>query len=339
MLDTLMSTIPYIGSGLTLAAFVFGVSAWVYKSKIEEREKLIRAAKQDDRAKLVQDALEFFHIETKYLTKEQKYNLAIEQIKNKAQRFKIGLIFASFVCLLGFIITLFSIISSNKSNENNNREIDLTKFTVADTREGNPESLNRQSPPSLNLAKATQALTISEFRVGGDTIITKSTEWSNGYFNVAAQAVDQRSNFSIEYINDVKPHYYMTVNMGGDENIGTLELQGLGPDNEKIHFIINNQTAEYFLWAGEKNQRPWTTLPVEKADKVNKLGMYQDGRYVVVFLNDKRIASFDTLQAQRTGKVGIAFKRQRYNAAGFPLTASDKNAMAFFYSFSIYEFK
>lgn len=334
MLESIMSALPYVSSGLTLAAFVVGVVAWIYKSKIEEREKLIRSAKQDDRAKLVQDALEFFHIETGDLTKEQKYNLAIEQIKNKAQRFSSSLIFAALVCSFGLVLSLYAIFVSSKKEE-----IDPTKFIVADTREGNPETLNRQSPPDLNLAKVTHAQTISEFRVSGDAAISKATDWAPGYFAFAAKSVDKRSNFSVEYINDVKPHYFMSVNMGGDENIGTLELQGLGPDNEKIHFIIDNHQDKYFLWAGEKNQRPWNVLPVEKTGSSNTLGMYQDGRYVVVFFNNRRVASFDTLKAQRTGKVGMAFKRQRYDAPGFPLTGDGKDAIAFFNSFSIYEFK
>jgi len=101
--------IQYVSSGFTLAAFVVAVIAWVSKSKSEERAKLIDLAKEDERAKLVQDALEFFHVETAGLTKAQQYQLAREQIRARAQRFKIVAVVVCIIALLGTVVAAYAI--------------------------------------------------------------------------------------------------------------------------------------------------------------------------------------------------------------------------------------
>ena len=55
--------IQYVTTGLTLVAFLVTVIAWAFKSKSEERERLIKAASEDKRADLVRSALEFFEVE------------------------------------------------------------------------------------------------------------------------------------------------------------------------------------------------------------------------------------------------------------------------------------
>lgn len=329
MSTTLSSLVPYISSGLGLAAFIITAAVWIYKHNVEERGNLIKTARPEDRAQLVQDALEFLHIETADLTKEQKYHIALEQIKNRSNRFRLGLIFATIVAILASTISLAAILSEIKGD---------AKIVISEMREGNPESQNRQAPPNLNNAKKIYATSVDQFRVSGHASIKPATKLAPGYFDVIAKSIDNRDNIGIEYINDVNPHYFLSVNLGGDADIGTLEIQGLGPDNEKIHFIVDNRRDYYFLWAGESNQQSWKILPVEKGGDINNFGIYQDGRYAVLFLNGKRVASFDTLKAQRAGKVGIAFKRQRKQQDGFPLTNEHRDAKAYFSNFTIYEF-
>lgn len=93
--------IQYITTGLTLVAFLVTVIAWTFKSKSEERERLIKAASEDKRADLVRSALEFFDVDTAGLTKEQKYEIALAQIHARAQRFRTT---AIVVCVLAVIL-------------------------------------------------------------------------------------------------------------------------------------------------------------------------------------------------------------------------------------------
>ncbi|MCP4108066.1 MAG: hypothetical protein GY749_21390 [Desulfobacteraceae bacterium] len=97
--------IAYVSSGVTLAAFLAAAATWILKAKSDEKVKLIDSASDENKAKLVQDAMEFFHIDTTGLTKEHRYNIALEQIKERANRFKL---IAILICILALIAAALS---------------------------------------------------------------------------------------------------------------------------------------------------------------------------------------------------------------------------------------
>lgn len=101
--------IAYVSSGFTLAAFVTAVIAWVLKEKSEEKGRLISAADNEVKAKLVRDALEFFHVEIGNLTKEQQFKIALEQIRNRANRFKTIAILIGFLAIVAASLSAYSI--------------------------------------------------------------------------------------------------------------------------------------------------------------------------------------------------------------------------------------
>ena len=107
--------IKYVGSALTLAAFIIAAIAWIIKSKSEERERLIDLAKEDERADLVRDALEFFRVDTAGLTKAQQYQLALEQIRERAERFKIIAIVVCIIALLGTGVAIYALTRGGRS--------------------------------------------------------------------------------------------------------------------------------------------------------------------------------------------------------------------------------
>src|SRR6266496_5531143 len=104
--------IQYVGSGFTLAAFVVAVIAWVVKSRSEARERLIGSARETERAELVRDALEFFRVDTTGLTKAQQYQLALEQIRQRAQRFRIVAMVVCTIAVLGAGVAIYAILRS-----------------------------------------------------------------------------------------------------------------------------------------------------------------------------------------------------------------------------------
>jgi HEAT repeat protein/Tfp pilus assembly protein PilF len=110
--------IKYVGSGLTLAAFIIAAIAWLLKSKSEERERLINLANDDERAGLVRDALEFFSVDTAGLTKAQQYQLALEQIRERAQRFKIVAVVVCIIAVLGAAIAAYALARSSGQQKN-----------------------------------------------------------------------------------------------------------------------------------------------------------------------------------------------------------------------------
>src|SRR5271157_648415 len=93
-------TISYVSSGLTLAAFLAAVAAWKYRSLIVRKESLVLSAPEKERPALVERVLESLHVDTAGLTKQQKYELVLPQIRAKAERWRIG---ASVITLLAFL--------------------------------------------------------------------------------------------------------------------------------------------------------------------------------------------------------------------------------------------
>ncbi len=107
-------SIQYVTSGLTLAAFIAAAIAWVSKSKIEERERLINSADSDKRADLVKSALEFFDVDIAGLTKDDRYKVVIAQIHARSRRNGTVAIVVCFLALLLAGVSVYAISEARK---------------------------------------------------------------------------------------------------------------------------------------------------------------------------------------------------------------------------------
>jgi len=92
--------IGYVSSGLTLAAFLAAAAVTILRRQLVHKEKLITSAPENERASLVESALNSYSIETKNLTKQQRYELLLEQIKQRERRFKI----TAFVIIISAVL-------------------------------------------------------------------------------------------------------------------------------------------------------------------------------------------------------------------------------------------
>ncbi|WP_339934661.1 Shedu anti-phage system protein SduA domain-containing protein [Vreelandella glaciei] len=110
--------IAYVSSGFTLAAFIAAAVAWILNKKSEEKGRLIELADSSTKALLVQDALEFFHVNSDNLNKEQQFNLALEQIKNRASRFKTIAILVGLIAVLATALSAYAISKMDNSSNN-----------------------------------------------------------------------------------------------------------------------------------------------------------------------------------------------------------------------------
>jgi len=117
--------IQYVSSGITLAAFIAAVIAWVIKARIESREKLISLAPGDERAKLVENALEFFHVDTAGLTKAQQHELAMEQIRARSKRFSQALVLLALTMVLAAAVTTIVAVGKIIADGSGNSQIVL----------------------------------------------------------------------------------------------------------------------------------------------------------------------------------------------------------------------
>ncbi len=93
--------IPSVGTPLALAAFVVAVVAGVYRAKLAERRKLIETAPEDKRADLLESAIrDFSTVPVENLTKEQRYQLAVRLIQERASRFRITAVVSVVVAVI-----------------------------------------------------------------------------------------------------------------------------------------------------------------------------------------------------------------------------------------------
>ena len=108
--------IKYVSSGVTLVAFLASLVAWIYKSNVDQRERLIRSASEADRATLIQDALEFFHVDTGNLNKEQRYDIVIRQITERSKRLRNNSFLIFGLSIVAAVVTIIIMMSSTKSS-------------------------------------------------------------------------------------------------------------------------------------------------------------------------------------------------------------------------------
>ena len=96
----LWKEIQYVSGGFTLCAFIIAAIAWAYQHKNQAEIDEIKAASENERAKLIARKLEFFDVDTSRLSREQQYNIAIKQIGSRKERFRL---LATVVVLLAML--------------------------------------------------------------------------------------------------------------------------------------------------------------------------------------------------------------------------------------------
>lgn len=101
--------ISLVSSGATLAAFITAAIAWITNRRLAREERLIATAAEAKRAQLVADALEVFHVDTASLTKQQRYDIAIRQINQRARRFETVAVAVVLLAVIAAIVAVYSL--------------------------------------------------------------------------------------------------------------------------------------------------------------------------------------------------------------------------------------
>lgn len=87
-LRAMWNALAYVTTGISLAGFLAALAVYLSKAALSRTEQLIRTAPERDRGRLVEASLESFHIDTTGLTRDQKFQLALQQISARERRFK-----------------------------------------------------------------------------------------------------------------------------------------------------------------------------------------------------------------------------------------------------------
>jgi len=105
---TPFQAIQYVGTPVALVAFVVAVVAWVYRSRLVERRKLIESAPEAERAKLLDAAIrDFTTVNTETLTREQRYQLAVRLIEERSARTRVLAVVGVLVAAMLAVVVLF----------------------------------------------------------------------------------------------------------------------------------------------------------------------------------------------------------------------------------------
>lgn len=168
-----------------MVAFVVAVSAWLYREKLLQSERLIRTAPEDSRANLVERALEFFPVDTSDLSEHRKTTLALEQIRARAMRFRMTALVVVLVALLAACVVVFAIAHISNDVRPSKTEPTSEKPPAAsnDVRPSKTESTTKRLPvaPHLSIVDVfTPTANTVEFKLknsGNDAAFLKSVRF------------------------------------------------------------------------------------------------------------------------------------------------------------------
>ena len=117
--------VPQIGTGLALAAFVAALATKLLRRKLIERENLIRSAPEDSRARLVEQALEWFNVDTSTLNQDQRFTLAMRQIQGRERRLAAITRAVLVIALASGLLAAFAISTSRADGEAAEHDVTL----------------------------------------------------------------------------------------------------------------------------------------------------------------------------------------------------------------------
>jgi len=138
------NSIQYVSTATALVAFIFAAAAAVYARYINRQARLIESASDDRRAELVRATLEFFHVDTSGLTREQRYNIAMEQIRARASRFRIAMVVLSLIALLSSALMAYALSKPPPSSQ-----VEVVEVSSVDNDKMEIVIRNRGSAPAF----------------------------------------------------------------------------------------------------------------------------------------------------------------------------------------------
>jgi hypothetical protein len=82
----LWNALQYVGSGLSLAAFVAAAVVFAYRGHLKRRAEIIKSAPEKERLEAIATTAEFFRVDTARLSRVQQEHIVLAQIHARARR-------------------------------------------------------------------------------------------------------------------------------------------------------------------------------------------------------------------------------------------------------------
>jgi hypothetical protein len=106
-----------ISTGFALLAFIAAVAAGVYRASIKGRISTLKALPSADRIQVVTQTLNTFGIKGENLTREQSYNLALQELSIKDRRFKVLALVVVVLALIFAGVAVYTIYDSDTNRK------------------------------------------------------------------------------------------------------------------------------------------------------------------------------------------------------------------------------
>jgi hypothetical protein len=96
--------IQYVGSGLSLVAFVVAAALFAYRARLRHRAEIIRSAPEKDRLEAIAVTAQFFRVDTSSLSPKKQEEIILAQITSRSRRdLMLGIICVIVALLLASI--------------------------------------------------------------------------------------------------------------------------------------------------------------------------------------------------------------------------------------------
>jgi len=102
------SAIPYVTTGVALAAFIVAVAASVIRRQTRSRERMIESAPQSERGELVRDVLEGLRLDVQNLAKSQRHDLAVRTLRLRQEKLRLTTLVVVVVAVLAALVTIWT---------------------------------------------------------------------------------------------------------------------------------------------------------------------------------------------------------------------------------------
>lgn len=113
----LIESLPLITTPLSLLAFLAAAVVLMHAKTVGRAEKLISKASENDRATLVAGALEILDVRSRDLTREQRYELALEILSQRRHRNIMIFILSTLIAISFAAITAYSFTKENLAKD------------------------------------------------------------------------------------------------------------------------------------------------------------------------------------------------------------------------------
>lgn len=169
------TAIQYVGSGLTLVAFLAALAAWLYRRQLLIKERLIQSVPEGKRAELVERTLVLFKVDTHRLTKKQQYDLALEQIREQARKFKLTAGVIVIIAIIAAALTVAAIWQINPATTGS-LSGDIDEAAVVPDQGGNSRLFIH-----LLIKNAGSPTPVNHYAVHIKHVTSKSIEYDGGF--------------------------------------------------------------------------------------------------------------------------------------------------------------